>query len=337
MIAQQTDDVERKTIAILKVLSDSTQPLGGRVLARRLGNLGIDLGERAVRYHLRLMDERGLTRPAGQREGRSITRLGIEELGNALVTDRVGLMTVRIEKLTYQSSFDYENQTGEVPVNVSLFPDDEFNPAVKVMKDVFLAGLGISDLVAVARGGEGLGGMAVPPDKVGLATVSHVVVYGALLKAGIPVDPRFGGLLQIQNREALRFVDLIEYAGCSLDPSEVFIASKMTSVSRVAEEGGGKILASFSEIPAVARPKVETIIGGLESGGMSGLVILGGIGETVCQLPVGPNRAGMVLGDGLNPVAAAVEAGIEVKNHHMGGVIDFARLEYFEDCRLDRE
>ncbi len=56
MIGQQTQEVERKIIAILKVLSDSPRPLGGRVLARHLGDLGIDLGERAVRYHLKLMD-----------------------------------------------------------------------------------------------------------------------------------------------------------------------------------------------------------------------------------------------------------------------------------------
>ncbi len=54
MIGQQTQEVERKIIAILKVLSDSPQPLGGRVLARHLGDLGLGLGERAVRYHLNL-------------------------------------------------------------------------------------------------------------------------------------------------------------------------------------------------------------------------------------------------------------------------------------------
>jgi repressor of nif and glnA expression len=337
MISQQTSDVERKTVAILKVLSDSPQPLGGRVLARRLGDLGIDLGERAVRYHLRLMDERGLTRPVGLRDGRLITRLGMEELDSALVADRVGLMATRIEKLAYQSSFDYEKHAGEVPINVSLFSSGEFNRAVRIMKDAFQTGLGISDLVATASGGEELGGVVVPPDMVGLAAVSHIVFYGALLKAGTPVYPRFGGILQIQNHEALRFVDIIEYAGCSLDPSEVFISSKMTSVGKVAREGDGRILASFCEIPAVARAKVEAIIKELKSAGVNGLVILGGVGETLCQLPVGPDRVGMVLADGLNPVAAAVEVGIEAVNHHMGGVIDFARLGHFDDYRSGGE
>ena len=330
-IGQQASDVERKVIAILKLLSDSPRPLGGRVLARRLCDLGIDLGERAVRYHLKLMDERGLTCPVGKKDGRSITKSGLEELGSALVSDRVGLMTTKIETLAYQSSFDPEKRIGEVPINVSLFSREEFSQAIEAMKDAFLTGLAISDLVAIASEGEKLGEVIVPPGKVGLATVSHIVVCGALLRAGIPVDSRFGGIVQIRNHEALRFVDLIEYAGCSLDPSEVFIAGKMTSVSKAAREGNGKILASFCEIPAVSRTSAETVIKKIEVAGMKGLVILGGIGEPVCQLPVAANRAGIVLADGLNPVAAAVEAGAGVINHPMSGVIDLGRLGCFWD------
>jgi repressor of nif and glnA expression len=59
---------------------------------------------------------------------------------------------------------------------------------------------------------------------------------------------------------------------------------------------------------------------------MNGLVILGRIGESVCQLPVAANRVGILLTDGLNPVAAAVEGGAEVINHPMSGVTDFGKL-----------
>ena len=329
MINQQTSDIERKETAILKVLSNSPQPLGGRVLARRLSDLGIDLGERAVRYHLRLMDERGLTQPAGRKDGRVITESGIEELGNALVSDRLGMVTTKIEALTYQSSFDLKKHTGEVPINVSLFSQEEFSQAMGVMKEAFLAGLGIGDLMAMATEGEELGDVTVPAGKVGLATVSHIVVCGILLRAGISAEPRFGGILQIQNHEPLRFVDIIEYAGCSLDPSEVFVTSRMTSVGKTAEEGNGKILASFCEIPAVARLKAEAVIKELETAGLKGLIIFGRTGEPVFQLPVGPNRVGLVLADGLNPVAAAVEAGIKVVTHSMRGVIDFGKMEHF--------
>ncbi len=39
----------------------------------------------------------------------------------------------------------------------------------------------------------------------------------------------------------------------------------------------------------------------------------------------------MILIDGLNPVAAAVEAGLEVVNQTLSGVIDFGELKSFWD------
>ncbi len=331
MIGQETHEVERKVIAILKVLGDSPQPLGGRVIAHRLSDLGIDLGERAVRYHLKLMDERGLTCHMGRRDGRLITKSGLEELDSALAGDRIDSVAAKIEMLAYQNSFDPEKHMGEVPINLSLFPEQKFKQAMETMKRVFRAGLCISDLVAVAYEGERLGEVIVPQGKVGLTTVSQIVVSGALLKVGIPVDSKFGGIVQIRNYEPLRFVDLIEYTGASLDPSEIFIASKMTNISEAAKNGSGKILASFWEIPALARPKAETVIKRLEVAGVRGLVMLGRTSEPVCELPVAVNKAGMILTDGLNPVAAAVEAGIEVINHAMCGVIDFGKLRSFWD------
>lgn len=329
MIGQQAGDIERKTIAILKALSESPHPLGGKVLARRLSDQGINLGERAVRYHLRLMDERGLTRTIGRRYGRSITNLGLEEVNSALVNDRVGLVLTRINSIAYQSSFKTEVKSGALPINVSLFPADQFNQAKEAMKDAFHSKVSLSDLVAVAAEGKKLGEVIVPPGKIGMATVSHAVVCAALIRAGIPVDSRFGGTVQIRNRQPLRFVDLIEYGGCSIDPAGVFIASRMTSVGQAAREGNGRILASFCEIPALALTKAEATIKMLVAAGVNGLIKIGRINEPVCEIPVEVGKVGIMFSDGLNPVAAAVEAGSEVINIMMSGVIDFGRLGSF--------
>lgn len=51
-------DTEGKTLTILKILRNSPKPLGSRVIADRLKNYGIELGERAVSYHLKLVDKR---------------------------------------------------------------------------------------------------------------------------------------------------------------------------------------------------------------------------------------------------------------------------------------
>lgn len=44
-----TQDVERKTIAIMRILKDSPEPLGARVISQSLKDHGVELGERAVR------------------------------------------------------------------------------------------------------------------------------------------------------------------------------------------------------------------------------------------------------------------------------------------------
>ena len=54
MIGVENQEVERKTLSILRILSETREPVGARVIARRLEDLGIGLTERAVRYHLKL-------------------------------------------------------------------------------------------------------------------------------------------------------------------------------------------------------------------------------------------------------------------------------------------
>jgi repressor of nif and glnA expression len=326
----ETQDVERKTIAIMRILRDSQEPLGARVISHHLKDHGIELSERAVRYHLKLMDERGFTESVG-RDGRLITQLGREELENALVSDKVGFVASRIELLAYQTEFDLDKHQGKVPVNISFFPVRQFKKAIGVMKGAFQAGICVSELIAVAHQDERLGAVIIPQGKIGLATVCSVIVNGALLKAGIPMDSKFGGILQIKNRKPLRFVELIQYSGSSLDPSEIYIASKMTSVSQVAREGEGRILANFREIPAICQPIAEKVVASLKEANLSGVLVMGEVSKSVCEVPVELNKVGMILIGGLNPVAAAVESGIEVDNHSMSTVIEYQDLIKFWD------
>ena len=328
MLSQQTQEVERKVITILRVLSHSKEPLGARVISRRLKDYGIELSERAVRYHLKLMDERGFTENVG-RDGRLVTPLGLEELESALVGDKVGFVASKIESLAYQTDFDLSRRQGLIPVNISFFPEGQFGKAVEVMREVFQAGICVSELVAVAHQGGRLGGVIVPEGKVGLASVCSIVMNGALLKEGVPMDSRFGGILQIKNHKPLRFVELIYYSGSSLDPSEIFITSRMTSVVGAAREGKGKILANFREIPAVCQSTAERVIARLKESNLGGLILIGEVGKAVCEVPVEFNKVGMVLIGGLNPVAAAVESGIEAENHAMSTVMEYQNLSRF--------
>ena len=331
MIGQDSHEVERKVISILRILNDSPQPLGAKVIARRLKEYGVDLGERAVRYHLKLMDERGLTYPLARRDGRAITPLGVEELGNALVTDKVGLVLEKIELIAFRTSFDVAKRSGLVPVNVSFFAKERFTQALRIMKPAFKAGLCVSDLVATAGEGEKLGDLLIPVGKVGLATVCSLIVNGSLLKAGIPIDSRFGGVLQIRNGQPLRFVNLISYSGSTVDPSEVFIRARMTDVQGVIRKGEGMVLANFRELPARCQPLMEEVTSGLSEAGLNGLMMVGNPSEAICGMSVGLNRVGMILIGGLTPVAAAVEAGVEVDSQAMSTLLDYQELVKFQE------
>jgi repressor of nif and glnA expression len=335
-IGFEAQDVERKVVSILKILSDSQKPLGSRLIAQCLKDRGVKLGERAVRYHLKLMDERGLTQLVGRRYGRTLTERGIEEIKSALVADKVGFAISRIELLAFRTNFDYKKHCGSIPVNVSFFPEEKFSKALHAMSPAFEAGLCASDLVAVASGGDQLGELVVPQGKMGLATVCSIVINGSLLKAGVPLESRFGGILQIQNHKPIRFVELIYYTGCSLDPSEVFIRARMTDVQGAAKRGQGRILANFREIPAICRPIAEEVITRLREAGLGDLFLMGNTGEAVCEVPVGLNKIGMILLGGLNPVAAAEEAGIEAVSHAMSTVMEYRELIRFRELCDER-
>ena len=66
----------------------------------------VQLSERTVRYHLKLMDERGLTKLIGRRDGRIITSLGLDEINNARVRDKISLSISRIDVLSFKTTFD---------------------------------------------------------------------------------------------------------------------------------------------------------------------------------------------------------------------------------------
>jgi len=327
-VAVVGSDVERKVIAILKVLSESSRPLGSITIARELERHGVYLSERAVRYHLKITDERGHTQPMG-RGGRMLTARGLEELGMALVPEKVGFVIDKLELLAFQTTFDPGKRNGQLPINTSLIDKEHFREALAVMRDVFKARLCVSDMVATASEGEKLGSVVIPEGKIGLATVCSVAVTGVLLKAGVPTEYRFGGVLQIKDSTPRRFVAIINYAGTSLDPSEQYIRAGMTSVNEAAKTGNGKLLAVFRSIPAPARATVEEKIASLQEAGINGVYILGNTSEPICQVDVGLNRVGMVLLSGLNPLAAVVEAGIPVESTAESGLIDFRQLTSF--------
>ena len=96
------------------------------------------------------------------------------------------------------------------------------------------------------------------------------------------------------------------------------------------------MLANFREIPALCRPITEEVIAKLSEAGLKGVLAVGNTSEPVCEIPVELNRIGIVLLGGMNPVAAAEEAGIEAENCAMSTVMEYRDLVRFEEVLDER-
>jgi repressor of nif and glnA expression len=317
-------------LVILRVLDKHPDKIqGAREISRQMKILGVELTERTVRYHLRILDERGFTKVIGK-EGRMITQKGREEISHALVSAKVGFIISKIETLSYLTNLDLETQEGNIILNISYFPEKKLKEAIKIMKPVFLSPYVMSNKVVLRRGGEKIGDIMVPEGQVGFGTVCSVTINGIFLKNGIPVTSRFGGVLQI-NSEPVRFTALIGYEGSSLDPLEIFIKSRMTDVIGAVRNHSGNILASFREIPVVSIERAMQIKENLREKGIGGILLIGSPNQPLLEMPVSIDKAGMIIVGGLNPIAALEESGIPSISKAMSTLYKFSELVTFKE------
>lgn len=320
----------KRAVGILRALREAGRPLGASRLARELEAMGIDMSQRTVRYYLAMLDRAGMTRSCG-RKGREITPLGEQEVASSFVAQKVGFIGARMDELACQMTFQPRRRSGTVILNASMVPADRIGQAVEEMTAVFEAGLGMGRFVAVCRPGESLGRLRAPADQFVIGTVCSVSINGVLLAEGIPAASRFAGLLEVADYQPVRFTEMIYYDGTSLDPMEVFISGRMTSVREAARTGKGVIGASFREIPAVAVPRVRKICAKLAQVGLGGLLVVGKPNRPLLEVPVPEGRAGLVVLGGLNPIAAVHEAGIPTRSKALTGLYEFERLASFRE------
>lgn len=320
---------------ILKILKDAEKPMGSVRLAEELAAAGVEMKDRTVRFHLRRMDELGLTHKVSRRAGRTITPLGAEELEHANVIRRISFIVSKIEGLSYNMTFGISKKVGTVVLNVSYVPLDRLTEALGEIELAFRAGLGMGRLVLLKGPGEKVGRSTVPEDMVGIGTVCSVTLNGALLKAGVPVASRYGCLLRIENGEPAGFTELVDYLGASLDPLELFLRAGMTSVGRAARGGSGLVGASFREVPAAVGRALETIAGKLRDVGLGGVLAVGKPNQPLLNVPVNEGMIGVVVVGGINPIAAAHEIGIRTENIALHSLVDYGELYDFENLRSE--
>ena len=319
-------------MAIMRALQGRSKPLGATRIGREIQAYGVNLSQRTVRYYLAWTDRKGFTEKFGRR-GRMLTAAGMKEVSDSFVFEKVGLVVCRIDHLSYRMTFSPNRLAGNIILNISTVKREDAGRAVERIASVFEAGLGMGRLVVIGAAGRQVGDFVVPEGRTAIGTVCSVTINGVFLKAGIPVTSRFGGLLEVRDGQPVRFTQLINYDGTTLDPLEIFIKGGMTSVEKVARTGSGIIGASFREIASAALRHAKRLSRKLVDIGLGAIMMIGKPGQPLLDIPVCEGRTGMVVLPGLNPLAACQETGIDTDNLAMGTLFEFGDLVSFERLR----
>jgi repressor of nif and glnA expression len=324
---------ERVRAAILRALATVGSSAGASVIQSYLQAEGVQLQDRTIRLYLLRLDQEGMTRLVSRRAGRVITERGREELARDKVIEKVGFTASHLDAQAYRTSFDLKTQKGMLAVLSVRVPKASLLRAIEEMKYVFARRLGAGSNVVVAKEAERLTGPVAVPGLIEVATISSVSLTSVLVTGGIPVVPRFGGLLEIHEGRPLRFVELIDYRGSTIDPVELFVRAKMTRIRECARTGSGLVGAGFMEIPSVALPAAQNICCLAGSAGLGVPLGFGLPGREFLGIPVPVNRGGLVVLSGANSLGALYEAGVISRFEPFSGVIDSSRFEPFHEVR----
>ena len=305
---------EHRMIEILRILSEQDKPIGSKLIADELKNKGFNLGERAVRYHMQILDEKGYTERMGY-SGRCITTLGREKLEKGLIYDQVDFIYSKFEEMIYLTDFNYMKQNGNVVVNTSTIYNEE---SIDIIRNIIESGFSVSPYVNLNRVGNG--------DEIEVTTLCGTTIDGVLLNEGIPSQPQYGGLLKIEDSQPITFTELISYKKTSMTPLDAFSTPGLTSIMDVVDTGSGIIPANFRLIPGIGREKAISIINNLDKIGIGGVIAVSDEGKDILGIPVPKGMVGIVIVGGTSPFCAVQEKGQKIDIKIAEEIRDFKTL-----------
>ena len=172
-------------------------------------------------------------------------------------------MSSRIEELIYGITFDARTATGAVAFNTAVVAEDDFERVLGIFKLVYAAGLNVGPYVRIIEGGESFNGVSIQKGFSGILTICSITIDGVSLKAGIPVKPVCGGIVQVTEKIPVRFTEILRYDATTLDLLDVLMSQELTSVLEMINTGSGKVLASVREVPMAAKNHLENLLSDL--------------------------------------------------------------------------
>ncbi len=232
----------------------------------------------------------------------------------------------RIEEIMYSVTFNPKTRDGDIVVNLSVVDKKSLDEVLELFRQVMYSGLSVCSYVKLFDEGETFSGYRIAPGKAGIATACSITIDGVFLKQGIPVRPKFGGIVQVKDRQPIRFTDMIRYDSTTIDPLEVLMSQELTSVKEMTRTGSGKILANFREVPMTAKDDVDHTINRLLTAGFYGILEVGEPNTPVLGVDVDRDHMGVIITGGTNPMAAVQESGIPIITKAIKGTLDFREM-----------
>ncbi|VVB72891.1 Global nitrogen regulator NrpRII [uncultured archaeon] len=227
----------------------------------------------------------------------------------------------RIENLMQQVSFDPAKMMGKIITNTSLVNKEDIGETLAVFYDTIQSGLSVSPMIRLVEEGE----------KVRIKTACSLSICGILLKRGIPVRPKGGGLIEVVEREPTRFTDMLMYWATTIDPIDVLTVQGLTDILGMMRTGNGRILGNLQEAPMVARDRIEETLEMLASVEFTGVLELGEPNMDVLGVSVERDHVGISLVGGTNLVAAARECKINVEHESISDLTDISLMKHIDE------
>ncbi|MDR0913390.1 MAG: NrpR regulatory domain-containing protein [Methanobrevibacter sp.] len=294
-------DSEDKLVEILRILSNSDKPVGAKLLSDQLQKKGYNMGERVVRYHLKILDSKGFTERMGY-SGRIITDLGRTELKKSLVSDQMNFINSKLHEGMFRTDFDYRTLKGNVITQKSTFPTDD--ESMEILKTSFENQLCFSNMGNI----ETIKSESDDEEEYKeIETISAATIEGILLNEGIYTIPTYGGLVKVEDYTPLQVEALISIKEISFSPVRSLIYKDMTNVLGVLNDGEGIVPANFRLIPATSREKVKILLRDLAKIGIGGVLKIGNPGESIFGVPVPEKMFGLAIISGVTPLCSLLE------------------------------
>jgi len=239
----------------------------------------------------------------------------------------------RIESLMYEVTFDPVARKGKIIANLSIVNESDFKKVLDLFRQAMHSGLSVSPYIKIIRPGEKVGDMKIETGKIGIATACSITIDAVLLKAGIPVKPKFGGVVEIHDGTPLRFTDILTYDSTTIDPLDVLMSQELTSVTEMIRTGSGKILANMREAPMAARDRIEERLDALVEAGFACILEVGEPNSDILGIQVGRDKMGIAVIGGTNPMAFVQEQGIDIDTKEMSRLLDIEEMSHIDEIK----